>query len=75
MCIRDRNYAGLADLALSLIDIEGGAYVGGQLKAVVDGFGPVEQGGPFSVIWNSTGADVYKRQPLPTSGQLVPRWV
>ena len=36
--------------------IEGGAYVGGQLKAVVDGFGSVEQGGPFSVIWNDTGA-------------------
>lgn len=46
----------LANLAIPLTGIEGGAYVGGQLKAVVDGFGSVEQGGPFSVIWNDTGA-------------------
>ena len=43
----------LASLAIPLTSIEGGAYVGGQLEAVVDGFGTVKQGGPFSVIWNS----------------------
>ena len=45
----------LENLAIPLIDIEGGAYTGGQLEAVVDGFGTVKQGGPFFVIWNSTG--------------------
>ena len=45
----------LENLAIPLINIEGGAYAGGQLVAVVDGFGTVKQGGPFSVIWNSTG--------------------
>ena len=45
----------LAGLAIPLTGIEGGAYVGGQLEAVVDGFGTVQQGGPFSIIWNSTG--------------------
>ena len=33
----------LANLAIPLTGIEGGAYVGGQLKAVVDGFGSVDQ--------------------------------
>ena len=60
----------LANLAIPLTGIEGGAYVGGQLKAVVDGFGSVEQGGPFSVIWSRTPS----KRPI-RANKLPRRWM
>ena len=44
--------ADINNLKISLTGIQGEAYAGGQIYAVVDGFGTVKEDGLFPIIWN-----------------------
>ena len=63
--------AQIGEMKISLTEIKGDPYVGGQLYVSVDGFGEVKQDGLFPVVWNETDRNALYTVPKGSEGKRV----